>query len=558
MFMTLAQNPPPFPTFWGVFPGDGGRYFPLGHLDIILIANILQDLNALNYTSLAHAIYAMNIIEFAIVVCAFFYTIARISTCTWYAFIALFVTLFSTPFVTSFIGLCFPERLQSVCITLFLLFSTLFFYYKGRPNSSTLAWVYLVLGVLFGNLALYYKEPTLAIIGASGGFYLLFSYLNYLRGVGRVGESGFVASLSTSELADQSKVAQSNSHSTKTYAAFGLDIKSIIFASLLALGALAFLVQYYFIIFVITPRGGQVINDYLVGVIHYLLNDPIPSGILGLLLLSRAYMLIVKKDAFHPFSDALIIGGFVYLLGLVALHVHSGYHAMPLYYVALFALGAEAGLLKARLFKALLAIIFVVYAISSLPLSLFRLSEFVGFSRVSHNSFVFLKGYIEKNASRYKDHRITLYLEGRPRSNNVNDINTFPHQALNEQYGLSSELFDMNSMYANGSTVHGIKDKNSPFSIFNTTEIGVPKSGDLIILTPFSLKYESKATLAAMEKRYRLIYHENYLYIPNLGIKALLKLAYVKKNHLEGTFSPSGMSYNTFAYPGGIYIFEVK
>lgn len=88
--------------------------------------------------------------------------------------VVLLLCIFLHPgFITIMLGICYPERLQVLFLSLFVLSSIRFYQNTNIPSA--------IIGFISANLALYYKEPTFLMIG-SVGLLMLIDSLKHKKG----------------------------------------------------------------------------------------------------------------------------------------------------------------------------------------------------------------------------------------------------------------------------------------------------------------------------------------------------------------------------------------
>ncbi len=269
------------PIFNGYTPSSG-RFFPLASLDLNLIAIFSHSPYAF-FTFNALIVFGIGVllwIIFALILEDRFYTLR----------VLLLICIFLHPgFVTIMLGICYPERLQVLFLSLFI-FSSIKFY---RDNSLSSA----IIGFISANAALYYKEPTFLIIGSFG----LLMFIDSIK----------------------------NKNSTKAYLYYGA----------LTISALIFLVLYFTLIIphiekaytreIFLSKYEEILHT-LKGLLNFILNDSILLLLLPSLFLYRIYMFIFKHDRRHIFWDSLLLGGFLYLCAFIKLHLFELYYLIPM------------------------------------------------------------------------------------------------------------------------------------------------------------------------------------------------------------------------------------
>ncbi len=191
-----------------------------------------------------------------------------------------------------------PERMEFVFFSIFLAC----YMYVVYSQASIRAWVFLVLGVVCANLALYYKETAFAMLGVFGFVHFVLDYKN------------------------SSKI-------TKTF-----DVA-------LVLSSVVWLVVYALVVLAQKQGSGsygdtpynQVIVMIKV-VFNYILQEPFLFVALPCFVLYRIYQVFVKKSPFVPLLDSALVAALVLCAEYVALKIGDIHYLLPAYIFGLVGL----------------------------------------------------------------------------------------------------------------------------------------------------------------------------------------------------------------------------
>ena len=498
------------PIFNGYTPSSG-RFFPLASLDLNLIAIFSQNpymffaFNAL----IVFAVGLLLWILFALVLQERHYTLR----------VVLLLCIFLHPgFITIMLGICYPERLQVLFLSLFVLSSIRFYQNTNIPSA--------IIGFISANLALYYKEPTFLMIG-SVGLLMLIDSLKHKKG-------------------------------TKAYAYYGALLAS----------ALLFLVLYALLIMPniektyargIFLSAHEELLHTLKGLFNFMLNDSLLLLLLPSLLLYRIYRFIVKSDRYHIFWDSLLLGGFLYACAFIKLKLFESYYLIPIYFVSLVGMLYflyQLHYIRFKIFKILSIVCVILICINTLPAGIYSYISLKSEGVKFHDALAFVADKAKKRAESHQT--LNIYFEGNGRGENY----------ATWYWGYFAKYLEI--IYHTHNVDIKIKDENSPtlwekmrlwgydpystISAYNSDAITTPQSGDLIILNSSTIYNANTEYIENLAQQYRLIYTSSAFGIPYIAIKPLLKAFFANSQTLKDVTLGNQ---NLFRLPLRDYIFEV-
>ena len=414
--------------------------------------------------------------------------------------------LLSPGFVTAWFRLFVPER---NALFFFILF--LFSYFSYQRRESVLTGLF---GLLFANLALYYKEPGFLMLGAFVFFHLVFGWKE-------------------------------------------LKPNQRIFDLLLLGSSFVFILVYYFVVF---RNIGKVLygeipyNQILLfakNIFNYILIDPFLIFVLPLLIVYRIYLVCLKLSRKEPIYDSLLIASFVCVLVFLKLNMCAYHYLLPAYAFGIigmvyFLFGQEY--LKKIFLKTAASVCLVIFFINPLPAGLHLISYYKNVPTNFQRTLNYLDVYIST-----QNHRVNIYLDGVNRGSNTEVYHSFIAY-LNFQ-GLSDKTFDFKSdLVSDNKLLFSTGDPSSRYTVFQTSATTAPESGDLLVLTPYSLKLFNNQYLVEIGQNYELLYHaKSLLPVPNMSAKTLAKYIF-----MGNVSNETMMNNNIFDTPLDFYVFRKR
>lgn len=487
--LTTLQEGKKIPFFISV---EGARFYPLDAIDL----NILYSFFGVN----AYAFYVFtSFCAFISIVCLF-KALNLVLDRTNTAILLIILLLTSPAFVSSFLRLFVPEKLE---FTLFAIF--LFAFIKFNKNNSIL---YFIIAIVTANIALYFKEVAFIMLFAFAFFHLIFSIFTNKNNFNK---------------------------------------KSALLDSILILSAIIWVIIYF--IFVISKKttsgkyGDTPYNQLLVFAkifVDYILSEPfLFVGIFGILIF-RIYVIFCKKEKVNPLLDASLIASALHSLAYIKLNIFNFHYPLPAYIFGLLPLGYYFRNYYKNIFiKSLFIICMVLYALSQAPTFIYMFNQYKAVPNNMQNTIHFLDSYLKDNP------KTNIYLEGVNRASGGEVYHSFGSYLNfhgNKDFDLLSDI-PIDNIYL------GQEIKDSKYSVFRSNNIVEKNSGDLVILTLYSnLNFNEK-----LDSRYELLFvSDRGFNIPFLGIKTLLKYFIVKNN-------PSLiLSQNIFHLPIHFSVYRVK
>ncbi|PAF47381.1 hypothetical protein BKH46_04695 [Helicobacter sp. 12S02634-8] len=414
---------------------------------------------------------------------------------------ALFVLLISPNFATAFLRLFVPEKMEIVFLSLFMLSYTLFCH-KQKP-------IYACIGVLMGFIAMFYKETAFILIGVFALFHFLFAYKTSSK-ASKIFDISLLF-VSAIWLCIYLGIIWSAKNNSSFYGASPLD-------TLTTLAKVTF--SYIF--------------------------DPIiliaPLSFISL----KLWLVLKNKASFHPVFDAALIAGLVFMFAYLKLGIANYHYPLPTYIFFLVPLVAYfIEYFKYKFVKILFALCIFLYGISTLPSFIYTFAHYKFVPQNFQSTLSFLTDYTRTHNG------TTIYLQGVNRASGTEVYTSFIRWL--KFYGAKD--FDFASDLPIDNPLLSAPDPTSPYTLFQNNLISKPKTGDLLILTPYSDDAFYPTIKALKQKNYPLLFlaHKGWN-IPKIGIKNIAKYFY---NH----FYPQntiGVNHNNFGLPLYFYVYEVR
>ena len=485
---------------------DIGRFFPLNGYEWSLISNISVS-PILFYTYNAIQVFIIAYLILSILENIFNYDNKYLSV-----YIILFL-LFLPGFVTAWFRLFVPERSELFYFVIFL-----YFFLKYQKEQKIF---YLLVGLTSANIALYYKEPAFLMLGSFAFFHLIFGWKE-------------------------------------------INFKQKIFDFLLMISSFIFILVYFFVVYLNkgeTLYGTTTLNQFLQmakNIFNMALSDPLIIFILLPLVLYRLYQIIKIRKIDYLF-DSMLFSSAIYVLVYIKLNMFAHHYLLPSYAFGLIAISYfifKEQFYKKVLFKILGIITLIFVLFSSLPTGLHLISHYKNVPNNFQKTLSFLQEYIAENS---KDgEKVSIFFDGVNR--NGGEVHHSFIKYL-EFKGLNHNQFDIKSD-ENDNGILPIVAENSEalYAILKQSTLSEIKSGDLLIVTPYTAKYIGleKKEMDKMSEKYALIYHaKSFLEIPNIGIKSIIKSIY-RENKNYSIENRVMVSQNIFQMPLDFYVFKAR
>ena len=482
-------------AIWNGYTPSSGRFFPLASFDL----NILMQFSSSPYLFFTYNAILATIFAFIYLKILNNINNSRINL----LIIALF--MLSIGFVVIFFGICYPDKIMIVFLSIFMLCS---FYVIKNDNKK-----YIFPGILFLNLSIYLKEPVFIAAFCIGFLLFIQSFKNHKN----------------------------------------LKIYSI----LIMLSSIIYCILYFILIFNNIEnsydrytQNTDIIIITLQGIINYILNDGIIIFLLPTLFIYRIFRVFIKKDTFEIFFDSFLGASFVYLCVYLALGIFETYYLLPCYVFG----GASIlyFLINKQYIKFIIIKIALIFGLlgffaSSLPFGIYNMINLKAQGVQFNEILDFSAKYLEQNPN------TDIYFDGTGRGREIYAEYYVGYFAeyLNKIYHIKE--FDIKTNMPN---LKDIKiDSTKAYTYFNSTDLHTPKSGDLIILNNTTTNKIDTKYMQDLNSKYTLIYKSHFPTIPYINIKSLIKYAnqyLIKSNH-----SLFGHQ-NIFRLPINTYIFKIK
>lgn len=264
------------------------RFYPFANLEVLLLAQ---------FSKSPYLFFAFNATLF-VIFCTIYVKMLDLSNGR-FALNSVIIALLalSNGFVTVFFGVCFPEKVQIVWISIFMICS---FYviknaqdlgdlHKDSHKSSRFA---TLIGILSLNIALYYKEPTFIAAFAFGAILLIYALQN------------------------RQKIL-------RQYAIY-IGLCATIYALLYIVLVLMFSTIYLY------PRYGSNKITEVANLLDCIANNSIIIFTLVPIAILRIYLIFTKKAQIVPFFDSLLGASLAYFATyIIALKMSTSYYFTP-------------------------------------------------------------------------------------------------------------------------------------------------------------------------------------------------------------------------------------
>lgn len=417
----------------------------------------------------------------------------------------LLILLFSPSFITSWLRLFVPERMEFVFLSIFM---ACYAYVLHAQDKAKYKLVFtLFVGVLCANFALYYKETAFAMLGSFAFIHLVFAWRT------------------------------SNT-----------PLK--LFDFLLVLISALWLVVYTFVVLIHKQGGGfygdTPYNKFLVvakTAFSMACSEPFLFFLIFGALAYRIYALCVRKQRVNALLDACICASAVLMLEYLALRLMNFHYQLPAYIFGLVVIGYICLQWK----KSKLLISGIVFCVllwlgSSLFTSVYQAAHFKFLPPNFQSTLQFVSAYTQTHP------HTRIFIEGVEREGGEVYVSFIRWL---EYY--DARNFDIASNVELDSRFSFVSNTQSPYSVFLNKEAMQPQHGDLMIITAFSINFHG---LEDLLKNSEILYHANFGYnVPNIGIKSLLKnlifsIGWAKNDVVR--------SQNVYGLPLHMYVLRVK
>lgn len=454
-----------------------GRFTPLGAMEYNSSWLFSDSPSPLWY-------YFFHAVQFILFIILFVKLLSRVSSNKLFNYLIALLFIFLPAFVIPFFRLQMNERNVIFFFAAFLL--CYLCYLKSQKTA------YIATGVLFANLAIYYKETAFIAVGAFAFSELLLFWKKS-------------------------------------------ELKTKIFNALLLLSSFAYLAVYYFYIYLnlgeLTYLSGAH-NKYLAlakNVFNYaFFSDPIIILLLLPLTAWRLYKVFINHEEPRPFYDSLLTAGSMYALAFFVLNIYSPYYLLPAYIFAIPAIIYFFHLpeTKTLFWKSVVFIVALVFVFNALPAGFHYLTYYKYLPVNFNKTMDFLAQDLNK---KHPNDRANILLDGVDRGSGRGTYFVLADFLLFK--GLSEKQFDLKSNVKTENVSPLVSKIQFPFTVFQSDEPDAIKSGDYLIISPQSVKINpSKDYIQSLKKDYDLVFQTKSRFaFPNINLKTAIKYILLKR-----------------------------
>ncbi|ETD25878.1 hypothetical protein [Helicobacter canis] len=482
------------PIYWGIDHFDKGRFYPLAFMDLNLLMRLFPTSDILT----APRIYFfVNAVAFALLTCVLLYLLMQIVPLS-YSVLALLICFVNLGFVIVFMGVCFPERVQVVWLSGYIL--GLFFLAHKQKRAGLWALVCIVCG----GASMFYKEPDcIFICGSLAVFIGLRFYYGY-------------------------KSSAQNKCVTIPIVVVGLALGLI---------ACAFMGLY---LWLVVPniqksyanfglKNLQVAKDMINAIMYHPFLFLFAPAVLAVRVQKVLQALKTNdKKALHTsyaFYDALLIAALAYGASFFVLMIFTPYYFFPCYVMALLPVAFYTKMYYAHLRK-LFIVVVLAHIFVNVPSALSRYTSIKLLPPHYLQATQFLADYTRANTGT----NIVMLGQG--------------SDPLGRVFYGYLEWF-----------VRYFDGKDFTLASPDPTPIDSLKSGDLLYLDSYTQAYITPQILARLDTDYEVIFSSSYAGFYDVGLKSLTKYLLL---HYAPKYAKSLSSSNIFNAPLGVYIYRVR
>lgn len=449
-----------------------GRFYPLANMQYIALLEYLS----------APVYFCFLYRSFLFILCSFlYYKIGNQYKDPNYVLISFVVITISPTFLNNWLE---PFTSEVELSAIFLIFA----YYLNKKQHQ-LNYINISVLIIIINIAIYLKEPVFICFYTTALLYFIF---------------------------DRNK--------TKN--------KNILFL-LIVLSCILYTIIYYFLIYKqfnllgFQRYGESSKNLYILNLIKNIVNYSINDGIVIITIL---VLIVYKlKNGFFKFifpDDILLILGFTYLASFLILNMYSLNYLLPIYFII------AIRLLKINLSRPIIILVFALYIINAIPLSLNQISN-RWYSVVNYKSSSdFVADFLKNN----NDKNFRIFFDGLPRLPQYREFSEKYDRGI--ELNLANHLLDkgiFNFDICSDLPVEVNFNNNGypsyPISFYSKYDADAIRPGDLFIVSPHSKNAINNSYLDAISKNFTLLFVTNSEFaFPNFSAKNLLKGILISRN----------------------------
>lgn len=477
---------------------DIGRYYPLDAQELNVLTFLFSPSPKVFYVFNALCLILVAILlvkTFYIFFSPYFKNVKSVS------YIAVLIILVSPAFLTSWLRLFVPERMEFVFLSIFL------YSYAVLYTRSTRKYLfYSCVCVCSSLIALFYKETAFILIGAFAFFHIVFRHLSGER-------------------------------------IFKIDV-------LLLLNCLIWIACYIF--FVILQKNTQgVYGDspynrlfvFLKDFVIYSLNDPLATAGVFSCLVFRILMVGTRQIKINPLYDSMLIASGFFVLSYIYLGISNVHYLLPAYIFVIPCIFITLKTMWNLFSKILVCVTTIVFLLNCIPLSLYSYMNY----RFGSQNFQNMLFYLQK----YQGNK-NVYLEGVNRASGGE-----VYVSLSEWVNFYKiKNFDLLSDIPIDRVDLWKEDPKSIYTAFRNSDISKKKKGDLVVLLSYNGLNVTYSSIQEMKKKYKLLFVADAGWnTPLFGLRPLAKWVGIWLTKGRDDFS---FNHNIFGLPIYVYVFEVK
>lgn len=489
-FLPTLQSGKAFPFYNKDFPYfdpyEMGRFVPLAGQEYNLVAV---------FTNAPWAYFLVNALEFVLFAFLLLKILEHFSKNQPLNYSAVFLLFFVPGVTLTFFKLLYVEKNLAFLLAVF--FASYLSFLK-RPRIAP-----FVLVLLSANAAMYYKETVFSLV-------MVFACVHF-------------------------------------YFSWKKSTESVRYLDILLIASSAIYLILYAMV-VIPSRGTIIYNQssynpaivFFKNILNYsLFSDPLPMLLLPFFIM-RLYQVFVKKQEAHPFLDALITAGVVYILAYLTLNIYSPYYLLPVYLCVLPALlfFYKKKYLNGKGWKIYLAIVCFAFVVNTVPSGI----HYLTYNKYQARNFNKTVDYLVADVNRrYHGDRIGIFIDGVDRGTGQG-VYLILGEFLKYK-GLSILKFDLKSNmeavdtrpfvwkqspFDNESDLDKLNIQPTyprhPFTVFLKGDLQSIASGDYLIVSPHSVNDVDQRYIDSLAKDYQLVYKTNSRFaVPDFSIKVVIK-----------------------------------
>lgn len=486
------------PIYWGVDHFDKGRFYPLAFMDLNLLMRLFPTSDIL---AAPRIYFFANVVLFALLTCVLLYLLMQILPLS-HSVAALLICFINIGFVIVFMGVCFPERVQVVWLSGYILG---LFVLAHKAHKQKRAGLWALVCIVCGGASMFYKEPDcLFICGSLAVFIALRFYYGH-------------------------KSRSKNKRITMPIIIVGLALGLIVCVFIgLYLWLVVPNIQKSYANFGL--KNLQVVKDMLNAIAHHPFLFLFAPAVLAVRV-QKVLQALKTNDtkALHTsyaFYDALLVAALAYGASFFVLMIFTPYYFFPCYVMALLPVAFYTKMYYVHLRK-LFIIVVLAHILVNVPSALSRYTSIKLLPPHYLQATQFLADYTHANAG------TTIVMLGQG------------SDPLGKAFCGYLEWF---ARYFGG------KDfalATSP----TLTAIDSLKSGDLLYLDSYTQAYITPQILARLSVDYEVIFSSGYVGFYDVGLKSLVKYLLL---HYAPKYTKNLSSSNIFNAPLGVYIYRVR